>query len=289
MNCVYILRTLIEKYVGKKRGKLYVTSIDLQKAFDRVDREVVFEKMYKWGVSKKIINAVKNIYKEVRCSIKIKGGQFIGDITSEIGVKQGCKLSPILFLLVINDILEAVQEEMTPNLNNKEMKGLIFADDILIFSQTPIGMQRNINKISEYCKKWGLGINKDKTKVLICKRGNKLSKYEKWYLDNEKIEVVRKMEYLGMIVNGNLSWGEHIKRAKLKGIAALASLGIVEKRLPNVKFKIMRNIFNSMIKAKVLYGAEIWGVEKEKECLETIVNRCIKIIYGLPGTQPMGV
>lgn len=279
-----IVKTLMDKYIKKKRGKMYITSIDLEKAFDSVSRRAVVCKLGQIGVSGKMIRAIENIYLEFKCSIKVKNGVVVGEINSKLGLKQGCKLSPILFLLFINDIFEskAFETGALPCLENQDIPGLIFADDILLLSLTPVKMQNSINEIEKYCKEWNLKVNPQKTRVIVCKRGDKLSKSEQWWMGKSKLEVVKKTEYLGTIISSNGSWSEQIKRAKMKGVSALASIKILDKKMPNIEYKVMKNVFNAVVKAKVLYGVEIWGVDQGIVALDVVVSKFAKIIMGLP-------
>ena len=65
---------------------------------------------------------------------------------------------------------------------------LLFADDLVSLGDTVGNLQKLIDKLSEYCKKWGMKVNKDKTKVIVLRNGGALRKNEKWYLDRAVIE-----------------------------------------------------------------------------------------------------
>ena len=56
----------------------------------------------------------------------------------------------------------------------------MFADDTAIFSETIEGLQIGINSVSDYCKKWGITVNVEKTKIVVFKKGGRLAKSEKW-------------------------------------------------------------------------------------------------------------
>ena len=74
-----------------------------------------------------------------------------------------------------------------PNLGGHDIPGLIFADDIILTTTTPVGMQRGLDKIVQFSEKWGLKVNQSKTKVMVCKKGAKLGKSEKWNIKGEKL------------------------------------------------------------------------------------------------------
>jgi hypothetical protein len=98
-------------------------------------------------------------------------------------MRQGCALSPALFNIYIDGILSKLDEANIhpPTLRNRNVSGLLFADDLAVRTTTNTGMQRAINSIKEYCEEWKLKINNNNNnKIVVFKKGRKLSKYENW-------------------------------------------------------------------------------------------------------------
>jgi hypothetical protein len=93
----------------------------------------------------------------------------------------GCELSPTLFNLFVDDIISRLEEANThpPVINQRQVVGLLFADDLAVGVTTRIGLQRAINYVKDFCEECGLKINVDKTKVLVFKKGGKLRRDEK--------------------------------------------------------------------------------------------------------------
>ena len=91
---------------------------------------------------------------------------------SYMGGKQGEPLSPLLFIFFIDDISESLKDE-TQNyitLNELQIFLLLFADDTVLFSETPEGLQLLLNKLYTYCFKWGITVNVDKTVAMVYKQ-----------------------------------------------------------------------------------------------------------------------
>ena len=87
---------------------------------------------------------------------------------SSIGVRQGCPLSPSLFNLFLNDLPERFTNECVPvMLDSQNISVLMYADDIVLLSESPIGLQNCLNNLLEYCSQWKLSVNLKKTKVVI--------------------------------------------------------------------------------------------------------------------------
>jgi hypothetical protein len=104
-------------------------------------------------------------------------------------LRQGCSLSPALFNIFIDDILVRLEEANThpPVIRKRQIVRLYFADDVAVGATTTIGLQRAINCIKDYCDEWSLKINVTKTKIVVFKKGGKLSRDEKWSLGGEEI------------------------------------------------------------------------------------------------------
>ena len=100
------LKTLIDK-VFKKPKYLYCCFIDLRKAFDIVNRTALFVKLSKYNIQGNFLKVLKNMYNDVYYSVKFPEG-LTRKISSTVGLKQGCILSPTLFSLYINDPVECL-------------------------------------------------------------------------------------------------------------------------------------------------------------------------------------
>lgn len=123
------------------RSNLYLVFIDFQKAFDTINHEAIWRSLAKRRFPEKIINLIKAFYTEASSQVLHKG-KLSNSILIHTGVKQGCVLSPVLFNIILDDILEKVTEEpkgLRWTLNGF-LENLDYADDIClnshIFEQT---------------------------------------------------------------------------------------------------------------------------------------------------------
>ena len=114
------------------------------------------------------LNVLKAIYSEVASQIISPYGS-THPVHLFRGLRQGYILSPLLFILLINDIKEYLEKTQGHEmfLGNTSISHLLFADDLVIFSQTPIGLQRFLNTLDKYCSKFHLTINLSKTYVVV--------------------------------------------------------------------------------------------------------------------------
>ena len=107
------------------------------------------------------------MYSSYNCSVKLEEGN-TPFFKSQIGVKQGCNLSPTLFNLFINDLPDIFNRSCTPvALNDTELSCLLYADDLVLLSESKAGLQNCLTKLDSYTKKWKLNINFKKSKVMV--------------------------------------------------------------------------------------------------------------------------
>ena len=126
-----------------------------------------------------------------------------------VGVRHGCVMSPTLFSLFINQLANHVSETIIHGVQllptPLELFILLFADDSVPLSTTPGGLQAQLKLLKECCDKRKLSVNKEKTKLLVLMNGDYLSRLEKWFYEDNQIEVVNSYCYLGFIVTAMLS------------------------------------------------------------------------------------
>ena len=117
-------------------------------------------------------------------------------------------MSPTLFSLFINDLIDNFRRnEKTIDLvriDKEKISSVIYADDILLMSQSAEGLITQIRLLQDYCKSNGLKINYDKTKIMVHNVKTKLSRLE-MVTDkvSHSIEVVEEYKYLGMWISKN--------------------------------------------------------------------------------------
>ncbi|CAH2322891.1 Hypothetical predicted protein [Pelobates cultripes] len=100
MDQIATLRIIVEQYL-EWNSSLYINLVIYEKAFDSVDRAVLWKLLWHYGIPAKVVHLIKSSYKGMACGV-IQGGQLINSFQVKTGVRQGCLLSPFLFLITIN-------------------------------------------------------------------------------------------------------------------------------------------------------------------------------------------
>ena len=169
---VFILHSIISKVINS-REKLYCVFIDLEKAFDRIDRISLWHKLIVENVSSKMVRALKAMYTVVKAYIR-HYRSYSEFIDSHFGVKQGDPSSPMIFIIFLNDLEESIRDGLDGIFTIEDIKIflLLYADDQVVFSKSPESLQAMLFDIETYCRTWGLKINISKTKMMIFLEGS---------------------------------------------------------------------------------------------------------------------
>ena len=155
-DAIFILRQLQEKHLAKRKD-LYFLFIDLEKAFDRVPRKVLWWALSKLGVEEWAFKVVQSMYKFAKSSVRVNGN-FSSEFDVKVGVHQGSVLSPLLFICV----MEALSLEFKSGCPWE----LLYADDLVITAETPEELKQKFSTWKEGLESHGLRVNMAKSKVL---------------------------------------------------------------------------------------------------------------------------
>lgn len=254
---IFLLKTIIE-YYKKKHKHIYACFVDFSSAFPSIWRLGLFYKLYHNGLSTKFINIIISLYKNTMASVKI-GNRVSKKFSVNIGTKQGCNLSPSLFNLFTNDIPHTLlASKMDPiSLAGKEIPLLMYADDIVILSQSSKGLQNALNALSTYCKNWKLSININKTKIVIFNSRGKIDR--QFEINGTVIEKVSSYTYLGIAFTSSGKFTKAIETLTTKARKLWFKLSRSFNIWEGTPVKVLLKLFSSLIQPIMLYGCEVWG------------------------------
>ena len=165
-DCIFLLLAAIRK-AKKKKFKISMAFCDLQKAYDSVNREILYKLLQSIGFGGRVLSMVQSMYFNDCVQVNL-GFKMSAPLWFTQGVKQGCSLSPLLFSLYMSGLGERLQKtEVGIKLGHITLSGLFFADDLVLISRTSNrGMNRLLLLVDKFCRDMSMNLSVSKTFVL---------------------------------------------------------------------------------------------------------------------------
>ena len=198
----------VVEYLGNNMNKQEPTCcafIDLTKAFDTVNHSYLLTKCYKYVLRGPAHNILKSFLEDRKQCVEI-GNKKSDKLLVNCGVPQGSVLGPLLFLIYINDL---------PSVCN-DNKVTLFADDTNIYGSLKNGNENYKNcltRVFEWMTANKLTINGEKSSLMMTNEKNTCDHLE---ILNHKLKISENLKYLGVYIDNQLNFKEHIKQVKIK-------------------------------------------------------------------------
>ena len=247
---------------------------DFRKAFDTVPHTRLLTKLQYYGIQGHILGWIKDFLRGREQRVVLNGYK---SEWSEVrsGIPQGSVLGPILFLIYINDL---------PDVVNNIIK--LFADDTKIYSvmdnpRSPESIQQDINKMVNWSEIWQLQFNVEKCKVLQLGGATEDRIYT--MLENKnriQLERTKKEKDLGVIIDQELNWKDHIYTQINK---ANRMLGLIRRSFCSINKEIFLQLYKSLVRPHLEYASQVWYVvyKKEAVAIENVQRRATKLVKSI--------
>ena len=260
----FLLRTLIEKS-KKEHKKLFVAFIDFKKAYDTIDRSLLFNRLKQVGISGIFYRNIVEMYKNTKYSIKLKNG-LVDPIDSNLGLRQGCPLSPMLFNLFIEDMGNIFTDPSGTdpvNLQGKPVNHFLYADDLVLVSESSSGLQECLNKLGVYAERKSLTVSIKKSKTMIFNAQGRFFP-ERFHIKKKYLEPVKSFCYLGFEIkpSGMMTHGALILVDKASKALRPLQRAIANFQLP---LKLSLRLFHTLIEPIAMYNVENWSTLTDKQ------------------------
>ena len=252
--------------------------IDLKKAFDTVDHQLLCKKLQHYGVCQRELAWFESYLTNRKQFCRI-GGVDSNTEKIEVGVPQGSCLGPLLFLVYINDLPRGVKNSVTT----------MYADDTSVcyrsksITQLNEAINGDLRSLDTWLKGNKLSLNVTKTQsMLICTRPKRKALEEanlilELNICDTAIDNAPKTKYLGVHIDGNLNWKEHIKAVSSKVSRAIGFLKYAKKFLP---LATVIKLYTSIVEPHFRYCCSVWGCcgVTEIKKLQKLQNRAARIL-----------
>jgi hypothetical protein len=203
-------------------------------------------------VSENMVNCIKIMYESTKFCVKCGENEVTTFAPQTSGVRQGCSLSPYLFNIFINDIMEYINVDNShaPSIGRTTFPGLLLADDLAVSSFTSNGLQKEIDQIVRYCKEWNLKRNFSKSKIAVFKKGGKLKNSKRSSMGGQNIEIIDKFKYLGITSEDTGGWKNQKASIKAKGNQTLTAIDKCLATTPNMKVRTLENLYEMLCESR---------------------------------------
>ena len=283
---IFVLITLLRnrKALGKET---FAAFIDFKKAFDCVDRNLLFYKLALIGITGNMYKAISSLYANPQSRIILNGYE-TEYFSCPLGVKQGDCLSPTLFAIFINDLAQELKEsglginvELHDECSLIKICTLLYADDIVCLAETELELQQLLFIIEKWCCKWKLEVNLTKTNILHVRNKRKMQSKFTFLFNRRPVPYCKSYKYLGINVDENLSFKFMVDKHSEAAGRALSS--VITKMIKNGGFplNIFSLLYNSCVTSIADYSAPVTGFEEYSSAIK-IQLRAVRAYLGVP-------
>ena len=247
--------TLVDKITSSlDSGDIIIgVFLDLKKAFDTVNHQILFKKLFSYGIRGTILKWFKSYLTDRLQFVTIDGTQ--SEIKSvKCGVPQGSILGPLLFIIYMNDLYNVSEFLFT----------ILYADDtcVLLHGKNLNDLIISINKELALLFTWlqanKLSLNGQKTYYMIFHRARikLINNSSNVVIGGSILTKIDEIKYLGVIIDNKLTWIPHITYVKNK---VSKGTGIMFKAKKILKRNTLINLYHSYIYPYLIYCIEAWG------------------------------
>lgn len=269
---IYVIRELIDIY-RKRDKKLILAFLDIEKAYDKINRKTLRTVIEKLGIPTKICNLIMGMYRNTKA--KFIFGDIVTDwVFLKKGVRQGCVLSPLLFSMYTEELAKRISKEnLGVGIGNDKLGMLLYADDVVLIADELPMMQKMLDIANDYSREFSLNFSAKKCGVMVVNGAQ--DEGQELKLGSETLERVSKYNYLGVmfdekgiesakqnrIYRGNQWWGRLSSIAKFRAN----------------KYEILRGIWKNIAVPGLTYAMDTvnWtgGEVKQMDIVQNKIGR----------------
>ena len=256
---LFILNGLIQRQLLLGQP-LYICFVDFSKAFDLVNRNILFYKILKMGWNGRVIDTLRSLYSKTSFRVKHEG-KISSPVFTSMGVNQGGIASGFLFRKYMSDLYDYLKAEVGVCMGSLIILYLLWADDLILISNSVEGLQRQLDGLFTFCSDNHTVVNEIKTNCMAY--GN--VKPFKVFFNGNVIEQVMKYKYLGnmtkaiKMASGD-TFGDNYKYLCDQARKAIFSLQKKLRAIGKLPPKLLFHAFDTLIKPILIYGSDVWGI-----------------------------
>ena len=261
-DAIIALRNIIEKSNARQDQELWLLFIDYSKAFDTVVHKKLWKAFINLGVPKHLVWLLQKLYQKAKGVMRVEQEK-TEPFKFEKGVRQGCLVSPIAFIMV-GEVIMRITEEKCGNLRRgynaggRDIWNIRYADDTTLIARSREDLERMAEELRRASLEFGLKINNAKTNVMNIGGKGKIR------IERDEIEDVQKVKFLGSMVTAEGDCLTEIKRRLAIAKDNTIKLNSIWKA-GELTLELKKTLAKSLIWSTALYACESWTIKKEAE------------------------
>ena len=301
-ECVGQAAALIEALQRRRKANLMslLLFVDLSKAYDTVPHGALMYKLQQIGVRGRMYEFIKVLYDVSEVQVRLPTGVDSPAFKLERGLRQGCPASPILFDIFINDMFTEVHGEPkidygveVPGVSVEQygrLAGLLFADDMVGIAKDRWQLQRIANRVTEWCRRWGMKVGIQKCGVMVIGAPGSESRADviqekledEWpiRISSQNVPAVSEYKYLGLLIRRDLDI-DVMAKGRLEKAEKTYRTIYPYLRCASIPLAARVAVFKAVVVTTALYGSEVWGMNIARcSDIQMLLNKALRIMMG---------
>jgi hypothetical protein len=273
-------------------NNIYVGFVDLAKAFPSVPRSKLLFKLQKLGLSSKMLNVIADMYTTDSYRFILSQSN-LGSQSgmADTGTREGSCLSPLLFLLFVQDLPTFLNEcnSLGPKVGGNVLRVMQFADDTTLIAIGRKNFQILLDRFALFCAENDFSINASKTEVLNLRPGARASRKDHWTLNSQPIRISPSARFLGVIFSSGRLGTHHARHLRARNLAKVWSLVGRIRRAGFVDLDFISRLFSVLITSSATYGAGLllpFPLKYLHSNLDCLLTTFYRSIWSLPRGTP---
>ena len=249
---------------------MFCAFVDLEKAYDRIPREIAYWCLRKRGIPEALVEIIKEMYEGAEAMVRNTKGKS-ESFEIRVGLQEGSALSPLLFIIVIDVITDSIRDPRAWE--------MLFADDLGIVQDTEGKLQEQVVCWQRSLESKGLKVNVEESEVMVAARtrcGIKIVDR-----NGQELKQVSEFKYLGSVFEEDGRCEADVKERIRAGWSKWKEVnGVINNSRMPLKLKL--KVYESMVRPAIMYGSECWTLrKKEEQLLERTEMRMLRRILGV--------
>ena len=263
----------------------FVAFIDLEKAFDCIDRTLLLYRLLCYNIDGKVYKLIKSLYTDTMSCLRLND-MFTEWFPVYNGVRQGDNLSPTLFSFFINDLAILIKNmKKGIKVGSDNISILLYADDMVFIAENEQNLQQMLDAMFEWSRQYRLKVNVMKSNVIHFRpKRHKCTAFNFRY-GLQNLDLCTSYKYLGCYLDEYLNFTKCSEVLSDSASRALGSIISKFKTLKDAGYTTYTKLFNSGVLSILNYGAEVWGFGKYQKC-DNVMNKAMRYFLGVHKYAP---